>query len=120
MCQQNGGCFVKVGQHIGSLDYLLPAEYVNTMKILHQQAPPQSTFEELQSVIQQDFGKDMDELFSSFNELPVASASLAQVHRAVRSSDGKSVAVKVQHPHVKSHAAVDMATMKVCSDLLIH
>ena len=39
LCQANGGCFIKVGQHIGALDYLLPEEYVDTMKVLHNRAP---------------------------------------------------------------------------------
>ena len=39
LCCDNGGVFVKVGQHIGALDYLLPEEYVNTMKVLHNRAP---------------------------------------------------------------------------------
>lgn len=42
-----------MGQHIGALDYLLPFEYVNTMKILHSRAP-QSTYEEVLQVIKQD------------------------------------------------------------------
>ena len=39
LLQANGGCFIKVGQHIGALDYLLPEEYVDTMKVLHNRAP---------------------------------------------------------------------------------
>lgn len=112
MCWRNGGCFIKVGQHIGALDYLLPSEYVNTMKVMHQHAP-QSSLQEVLTVIREDMGQDVDELFSSFEEQPVASASLAQVHRATRSSDGKTVAVKVQHPKVKARSVVDMAAMEV-------
>ena len=39
MCCKNGGCFIKVGQHIGALEYLLPFEYIDTMKVLHSNAP---------------------------------------------------------------------------------
>ena len=53
LCETNGGAFIKVGQHIGALDYLLPFEYVSTMKVLHSQAP-QSSFEEILKVIKQD------------------------------------------------------------------
>jgi aarF domain-containing kinase len=53
LCEKNGGAFIKVGQHLGALDYLLPFEYVNTMKVLHSQAP-QSSFEDVLSVIKQD------------------------------------------------------------------
>ena len=56
MCSKNGGIFIKVGQHVGSLDYLLPSEYVNTFKIFHSEAP-QSKLEDLHKVIEQDFDK---------------------------------------------------------------
>ena len=39
LCRANKGVFVKVGQHIGALEFLVPTEYVNTMKVLHSQAP---------------------------------------------------------------------------------
>jgi len=120
MCWRNGGCFIKVGQHIGALDYLLPAKYVNTMKVLHQHAP-ESSLSDIQRIVADDLGQSVDELFSSFEEHPIASASLAQVHRATRRDTGEIVAVKVQHPHIKSHSAVDMATMEVfiCCLLLL-
>lgn len=49
----NKGVYIKVGQHIGSLDYLLPPEYVNTMKILHSNAP-KNPVEDIYKVIRQD------------------------------------------------------------------
>ncbi|XP_055879490.1 aarF domain-containing protein kinase 1-like isoform X5 [Biomphalaria glabrata] len=56
MCCKNGGVFIKVGQHLGSLDYLLPEEYVQTMKVLHNQAP-QSDLTLLKQVIEEDLGR---------------------------------------------------------------
>jgi hypothetical protein len=53
MCCTNGGAFIKVGQHVGSLEYLLPKEYVDTMKVLHNKAP-QSDVEELKKVFEED------------------------------------------------------------------
>ncbi len=50
---QNGGAFIKVGQHIGGLDYLLPNEYVKTMKQLHDKAP-ESNLSELYETIETD------------------------------------------------------------------
>ena len=112
MCWHNGGCFIKVGQHIGALDYLLPAEYVTTMKVLHQHAP-ESSIADIKRVIANDLKQSVDELFSSFDERPIASASLAQVHQATICDSGEIVAIKVQHPRIKAHSAVDMATMEV-------
>ena len=59
MCCKNGGAFVKVGQHLGSLEYLLPIEYVETMKILHDKAP-QSDLEDLKKVFYEDLGKKVN------------------------------------------------------------
>ena len=42
LCCSNGGVFIKVGQHIGALEYLVPPEYVNTLKVLHSRAPRSS------------------------------------------------------------------------------
>jgi len=109
LCCANGGVFIKVGQHIGALDYLLPDEYVQTMKVLHHRAP-QMPLEDIYSVLQQELGRDPRELFSSFEEEPLGTASLAQVHKATL-QDGTEVAVKVQHRFVKEHSFVDIYTM---------
>lgn len=59
------------------------------------------------------------ELFIEFDPEPLGTASLAQVHRA-RLKDGREVAVKVQHPTVKSHSKIDMKGMEVTHDLLYY
>jgi aarF domain-containing kinase len=61
LCCLNRGVYIKVGQHIGALEYLLPIEYVNTMKILHSQAPS-NTLEEIYKVIKQDLRRDVSQL----------------------------------------------------------
>ena len=58
------------------------------------------------------------EIFASIDDKPLGAASLAQVHKATL-HDGTTVAVKVQHPKVKAHAFVDMATMEVHTSNLI-
>lgn len=113
LCCANGGVFIKVGQHIGALDYLLPEEYVNTMKVLHSRAP-EMPLEDIYSVLNQELGQDPTELFASFDPVPLGTASLAQVHKAVLHS-GEVVAVKVQHKYVKKHSFVDIWTC----DLLV-
>ena len=55
----------------------------------------------------------MDEIFTNFEDKPLGAASLAQVHKAKLKDTGTVVAVKVQHPRVKAHSVVDMATMEV-------
>ncbi|XP_078090508.1 aarF domain-containing protein kinase 1 [Mustelus asterias] len=110
LCCANRGTFIKVGQHLGGLDYLLPEEYTSTLKILHSKAP-QSRLEEIQQVIEEDLGKEIPQLFVSFEETPLGAASWAQVHKAVL-HDGRTVAVKVQHPKVRSQCAQDIILME--------
>ncbi len=81
------------------------------MKVLHKDAP-QSSVEDMYSVIREDFGKNVSDIFQEFDEEPIGTASLAQVHRA-KLKDGTEVAVKIQHPMVKKHSFVDMNTMEL-------
>lgn len=60
LCCANRGTFIKVGQHLGALDYLLPEEYTRTLKVLHSQAP-RSTMQEIEQVIREDLGKEVRE-----------------------------------------------------------
>jgi len=53
LCTENRGVFIKVGQHLGALDYLLPTEYIQTLRVLHSQAPF-SSLEDVFSVIKED------------------------------------------------------------------
>ncbi|XP_050445118.1 aarF domain-containing kinase 1 [Cataglyphis hispanica] len=109
LCCANKGVYIKVGQHVGALDYLLPQEYVRTLRVLHSSAP-QSSFKDVLTVIKEDFKKDPYQIFQSIDPEPLGTASLAQVHRAVL-RDGDVVAVKVQHRAVKSNSYVDIKTM---------
>ncbi|XP_027958371.1 uncharacterized aarF domain-containing protein kinase 1 isoform X3 [Eumetopias jubatus] len=58
LCCANRGTFIKVGQHLGALDYLLPEEYTSTLKVLHSQAP-QSSIQEVRQVIREDLGQEV-------------------------------------------------------------
>ena len=56
MCCTNGGCFIKVGQHIGTLEYLLPYEYVETMQMLHSKAP-QTNIKQIHEMVEKELGQ---------------------------------------------------------------
>lgn len=58
LCRANKGVYIKIGQHVGAMDYLLPNEYVTTMRILHKDAP-RNTVEELYRVIREDLKRDV-------------------------------------------------------------
>ncbi|CAD5225153.1 unnamed protein product [Bursaphelenchus okinawaensis] len=111
LCKANGGVFIKVGQHIAALQYLLPEEYTSVLGVLHSKAPA-SNFEDIKNVFVTTTGKDFDEVFEYFNTIPCGAASLGQVHDA-RLKSGEKVAVKIQHPYVKDRSVVDVATMEL-------
>lgn len=110
LCKKNKGVYIKVGQHIGSLEYLLPKEYVETMKVLHSKAPI-STMQDILTVLKEDLGKDPSEIFASIEPTPMGAASLAQVHRATL-HNGRLIALKVQHINVRDNANIDILCME--------
>jgi len=69
---------MKVGQHIGSLEFLFPKEYTETLRCFQYEAP-QSSMRDIQYVVETDTGQSMTDLFESFDEEPLGAASLAQV-----------------------------------------
>ncbi|KAJ3310335.1 putative aarF domain-containing protein kinase 1 [Boothiomyces sp. JEL0838] len=107
----NGGIYIKLGQHIASLIYLLPREYTQTMTELQDDCPP-CTLDQVNSVMLKDMGKPLSQVFESFDPEPIGVASLAQVHKATIKRDGKlfPVAVKVQHHYLDDYKEVDLYT----------
>lgn len=65
LCCTNKGVYIKVGQHIATLDYLIPREYVQTMKILHSHAP-KNAIEDVFRVIKEDLKCNVSAAFNSF------------------------------------------------------
>jgi predicted unusual protein kinase regulating ubiquinone biosynthesis (AarF/ABC1/UbiB family) len=80
---------------------------VRTLSKAQDRVPPRP-FEQIRAVVEQDFGKPLDAIFSDFAPEPVAAASLAQVHRA-RLAGGEPVAVKVQYPDIDHIVRTDLA-----------
>lgn len=93
------GVAAKVGQMAGYIDGVVPEgqrdNYERWMKTLMDQAP-RSSLESVRATVAADLGRPLEACFSEFSPEPIASASIGQVHRA-RLSDGREVAVKVQH-----------------------
>ncbi|CAA7389902.1 unnamed protein product [Spirodela intermedia] len=114
LCFRNGGIYIKLGQHIAQLEYVLPQEYVQTMRASMLKCCPVSSYDQLCEVFSKELGKLPEEVFMEFDRVPLASASLAQVHTA-RTHDGVKVAVKVQHAHLTDTAVADLTTV----DLLV-
>ncbi|XP_015877370.3 putative ABC1 protein At2g40090 [Ziziphus jujuba] len=117
LCFKNGGIYIKLGQHIGQLEYLVPQEYVQTMRESMLNKCPVSSYDQVCEVFKKELGETPEKIFSEFDPVPIASASLAQVHVA-RTHDGQKVAVKVQHTHMTDTAAADQASVELIVNTL--
>ncbi|KAI9172478.1 ABC1 family protein [Paramyrothecium foliicola] len=106
--EKNGGIYIKLGQHLSAMNYLLPSEWTTTFIPLQDKCPV-SSFESIQAMFRKDTGEDLWAYFSEFAPEPVGAASLAQVHLATIKDSGRKVAVKVQHPELEAWAPLDMA-----------
>jgi len=107
--QLNGGIFIKVGQHMHALTYLLPSEYTDTMSPLLDKNPHVS-FSSVKELVEKELGKSIEDTYDWFEEVPTSSASLAQVHKA--SYKGQHVAVKVQYPGLQEQCWGDAKTVE--------
>lgn len=104
------GLFIKIGQLLSVLGNYLPEEFQKPLESLQDKIPPRP-MEEVRERLLKEFSKEPEELFARFDELPLASASIGQAHRA-RLHDGTEVVVKVQHANVEEMAHVDLEIMR--------
>ncbi len=105
-----GPTFIKIGQLLGTRPDLIPKEYIEEFKKMYDQTVA-TPFDEIKFLIEEELGKPLHEVFKDFEEKPIASASIAQVHRAVLRS-GQTVAVKVQHPGIEGRMHTDFEILR--------
>lgn len=104
-----GPVFIKFGQMLSTRRDLLPDDVAEELKKLQDQVPPFGGVE-AQHIIEQSLGQPVSELFAQFEQQPLASASVAQVHKATL-GDGRDVVVKVIRPGIERTIQKDVALL---------
>jgi ubiquinone biosynthesis protein len=104
------GLFVKLGQMLSILSNFLPEAFQKPLQALQDQMPPRP-FSTVQTRILRELGEPIETLFAHFEAIPIAAASIGQVHRA-RLHDGTEVVVKVQHIDIESVAQIDLEIIR--------
>ena len=106
-----GPIFVKFGQVMSTRRDLLPTDIADELARLQDRVPPFPS-EVAVAIIEKSFGRPLDRIFATFEQVPVASASIAQVHFATL-PDGRDVAVKVLRPNLLPAIEKDLALMRM-------
>jgi ubiquinone biosynthesis protein len=104
-----GPTFVKVGQFLSTRADLLPADYIAALARLQDKVEP-FPFAEVERIVAEEVGVRLSKAFAVFEDIPVAAASLGQVHRA-ELRDGRAVAVKVQRPDIEAKIREDLEVL---------
>jgi len=120
-----GGVMIKVGQFLSSRVDVLPQEFTSELAGLQDEVP-EVKFEHIRVVAEQEFGRPLSEIYTTFEQTPVAAASLGQVHRAKlrlvqenhnlndnpnQSGELVDVVVKIQRPNIEKIIATDLAAL---------
>jgi len=112
------GLLIKASQFIATRADLLPDEWVSTLAGLHDRVPPRP-FAMIKHRVETELARPLDAVFSEFATTPIASASLAQVHRA-RLHDGRLCAVKVQYPGIDGIVRADLRNLGIVLKVLAY
>ena len=111
-----GPTFVKLGQILSSRPDLLPQPYIEALSRLQDRVKP-FPFAQVEEIISSELGVRLSKAFSSFDPVPLAAASLGQVHSAAL-RDGRMVVVKVQRPDVATEIAADSEVLAEIAEFL--
>ena len=105
-----GPTFIKTGQLFSTRSDIFPVEYVYELSKLQDEVPAFS-YEQAAGLIEKELGKPLSTLYKSFDPIPLAAASLGQVHKA-QLHTGEEVVVKIQRPGLKKLFTIDLAILK--------
>ena len=108
--EELGPTFIKMGQVLSSRPDLIPVGLLNELAKLQDHVPP-FDFDQVKAIIASEFGKSWDQIFISMDDIPFASASIGQVHRA-QIHNNEPVAVKIQKPGIRKIIEVDLEIIR--------
>lgn len=108
--EELGACFIKLGQVISTRPDLLPSPYITALSRL-QHTVTAVPGDQIAAIVEYDLGRPLSDIFQFFDLKPLATASIAQVHKAVL-HDGSHVVIKVQRPGVQQQIEVDVEVMQ--------
>ena len=111
-----GPTFIKFGQVLSVRPDLMPKSYIQELEKLQDNVPP-FPYSAAREQIKKELGKEIEELFSSFEKKPIASASISQVHKATL-KNGKIAAVKIQRPNAREIMETDVEIMLYIAKML--
>ena len=111
-----GPAFVKLGQALATRPDIIGVQLANELAQLHDNMEPFS-YEKIVKSIKTETGKDIEQLFKSFNKTPIAAASISQVHKA-KTFENDTVAVKILRPGVEKAIFSDLRFFKWCAKFL--
>lgn len=114
--EELGPTFVKLGQVLATRPDLVPEDFVEEFKKLHDQVSP-LPFSEIKRVLEREMHAPLETLFAHIDPSPLGSASIAQVHRATL-LNGTDVVIKVQRPGIERTIADDVSILYYLADLL--
>ncbi len=115
--EELGTTFIKLGQLLSLRRDLMPESIVAEFKQLQDNVSP-VPFDMIRPIVERELASDIDEIFSFFNETPLASASISQVYEAVLRENGEDVVVKVRKPFVVENIKGDMEILFWIADLM--
>ena len=104
--EELGPTFVKMGQILSTRPDLIPVEFIRELSKLQDRVPP-FPFSQVEEIIETEIKSPIEKIFEKFDEVPLAAASIGQVHWA-RLKSGEDVIVKVQRPGVQMTIEVDL------------
>ncbi len=116
LLQELGPTYIKIGQLLSVRPDLVPPEIIFELEKLQDSVPP-FPFATVERIIESELEKPLPQIFSEFIKIPIASASIGQVHRAIL-KDGSPVVVKIQRPEAREIIEADIDLIKFVARLI--